>query len=133
MTVWRFVVTAPNMGERIVPSPHDPSGSGQALIKRTGTWIHEEDWPYIKSLKFPCRGIMKGGFVKGCPDAKTMATRPPEPPVVPPPAFFEVPDYEAAQAPKPKGRRRKVVQSQELTETLLDYYSDNSSVLDDIP
>lgn len=109
MSVWTFVVTASNMGERIVPAPHDPSGSSQALIKRTGTWIHEEDWPYIRELQFPCKGIMKDGFVKGCPDARTMATRPPEPPVAPPPVFFEVPPpYETTQAPEPRKRKRVV-------------------------
>ena len=130
MSVWKFIATAPNMGERIVPAPHDPSGSGNALIKRTGTWIHEKDWLHIKSLQFPCRGIMKDGFAKGCPDAKTMATIPPEPPVAPPPAFFEVP---TVQAPKPKGRGKKAVQPQKLVETLLDHYPDSSSTLDDIP
>ena len=132
MTVWRFVVPATNMGERIVPAPHDPSGSGQALIKRTGTWIHEEDWPYISSLKFPCRGIMKDGFVQGCPDAKQMATSPPEPPVIPPPAFFEVPDTtlyerpETMQAPEPKPKRKK----RAVTKALLNHYPDSG--VDDI-
>ena len=131
MTVWRFIVPATNMGERIVPAPHNPSGSGNALIKRAGTWIHEEDWPYIKSLQFPCRGIMKDGFVKGCPDAKQMSTRPPELPVTPPPAFFEP---HIAQASKPKKKRGKKVAQEpprELVESLPNHHPNSSPVLDD--
>ena len=113
MTVWRFVVPATNMGERTVPAPNDPSGTGQALIRKSGTWVHEKDWPYIKSLQFPCRGVMKDGFMKGCPDVNQMATRPPEP-LPPPPAFYrsyvepeviELP--KETQAREPRVRRKK--------------------------
>lgn len=118
MSTWKFVVSAPGMGEKNVPAPKTAEilgiSSGQVLIKRTGTWVHEEDWPYLESLRFPCRGVMKDGFMVGCPDARQMATRPPEPPYEPPPAFFETPpmlpvqdDDEALKEPTLKYKRRK--------------------------
>jgi len=115
MSIWKFVIPTPNMGEKNVPAPKTAKilgiSSGQVLIKKTGTWIHEEDWPYLKSLKFPCRGVMKDGFIIGCPDAKQIQTRPPEPPYEPPPAFFETPPpmtfYKEAVEPQKKTTRHK--------------------------
>lgn len=109
MSVWRFVVPQAGMGERAVPAPKTAllmgEPSGNVIIRAQGTWIHEEDWPYLSELKFPCRGLMRNGFVIGCPDANQFATMPPEPPIEPPAPFFEMPiefNYEAEAIEPPE-------------------------------
>lgn len=105
MSVWRWIVPNPGIGEKTVPAPNAPNGTGQEIIKIHGTWIHESDWRYINQLQFACRGVMVNGFSIGCPDAKQMATRPPEPPVAPPKAIY--PEYFREDRPKRRAKKKK--------------------------
>jgi hypothetical protein len=118
MTVWNFVVTQPDFGEKLVPTPNGPEPD--TAIGPHGAWVHEQDLAYVLDLAFPCGGVMKKGFMVGCPDAKQLAARPPEPPIEPPPAFFEVTDepiseedeealedfFKAFEPPKPTKKRK---------------------------